>query len=91
MGRKGLDTDAQTLWDQLMALAKHLTPTYEALCAKVLGSDVVFMDETRWRLMDADGSHRWWTWCVASDDAAACSRRRDARSPRPAPSRSRTA
>jgi len=30
-----------------------------------------FMDETHWRLMDTDGSHRWWTWCVASDDAAA--------------------
>ena len=71
MGRKGLDTDAQTLWDQLMALAKHLTPTYEALCEQVLGSDVVFMDETHWRLMDGDGSHRWWTWCVASDEAAA--------------------
>jgi len=71
MGRKGLDTDAQTLWDQLMALAKHLTPTYAALCEQVLGSDVVFMDETHWRLLDGDGSHRWWTWCVASDDAAA--------------------
>jgi transposase len=71
MGRKGLDTDAQTLWDQLMALAKHLTPTYEALCEKALGSDVVFMDETHWRVMDGDGSHRWWTWCVASDEAAA--------------------
>ena len=71
MGRKGLDTDAQTLWDQLMALAKHLSPTYEALCERVLGSDVVFMDETHWRLMDGDGSHRWWTWCVASDEAAA--------------------
>jgi len=71
MGRKGLDVDSQTLWDQLGALARHLTPTYEALCAKVLASDVVFMDETHWRLMDTDGSHRWWTWCVASDDAAA--------------------
>ena len=71
MGRKGLDVDSQTLWDQLGALARHLTPTYEALCAKVLASDVVFMDETHWRLMDTDGSHRWWTWGVASDDAAA--------------------
>jgi transposase len=71
MGRKGLDVDSQTLWDQLGALARHLTPTYEALCRRVLASDVVFMDETHWRLMDADGSHRWWTWCVASEDAAA--------------------
>ncbi len=71
MGRKGLEIDSQTLWDQLGALARHLTPTYRALCAKVLASEVVFMDETHWRLMDGDGSHRWWTWCVASDDAAA--------------------
>jgi transposase len=71
MGRKGLDVDSQTLWDQLGALAGHLTPTHRALCEKVLASDVVFMDETHWRLMDTDGSHRWWTWCVASEDAVA--------------------
>ena len=71
MGRKGLDVDSQTLWDQLGALTRHLMPTYKALCEKVLASDVVFMDETHWRVMDSDGSHRWWTWCVASDDAAA--------------------
>jgi transposase len=71
MGRKGLDVDSQTLWDQLVALARHLTPTYEALCEKVFGSEVVFMDETHWRLMEGDGSQRWWTRCVASDDAAA--------------------
>jgi len=71
MGRKGLAVDSQTLWDQLTALARHLRPTYEALCSRVLGSDVVFMDETHWRLMDGDGSHRWWTWCCANEDAAA--------------------
>jgi transposase len=71
MGRKGLDVDSQTLWDQLGALAKHLHPTYQALCTNVLASEVVFMDETHWRLMDADGSHRWWTWCVAADGAVA--------------------
>ena len=71
MGRKGLAVDSQTLWDQLTALARHVGPTYEALCANVLASDVVFMDETHWRLMDEDGSHRWWTWCCASEDAVA--------------------
>jgi len=71
MGRKCLDIDAQTLGGQLMALATHLTPTYRALCEEVLASDIVFMDETHWRLMDGDGSHRWWTWCVATEDAAA--------------------
>jgi hypothetical protein len=28
------------------------------------------MDEMHWRLMEKGGSHRWWTWCVASEDAA---------------------
>ncbi|MFI5166643.1 MAG: IS66 family transposase [Thermoanaerobaculales bacterium] len=71
MARKGLDTDSQTLWDQQLALAKHLKPTYDALCRKVLASEVAFTDEMFWRMMDSDGSHRWWTWCVASEDAVA--------------------
>jgi len=71
MGRKGLDVDSQTLWDQQLALSRHLTPTYQALCRRVLEAEVVFMDETHWRLMDHDGSHRFWTWCVASDGAVA--------------------
>ena len=71
MSRKGLDVDSQTLWDQEFALFRHLLPTYEALCRRVLEAEVVFMDETHWRLTDRDGSHRYWTWCVASEDAVA--------------------
>jgi len=71
MGRKGLDIDSQTLWDQLLALGWHLKPSYEALCRRVLKAEVVFVDETHWRLMDRGGSHRWWTWCVATEDTAA--------------------
>jgi transposase len=71
MGRKGLDIDSQTLWDQELALYRHLVPTYEALCRKVLEADVAFIDETHWRLADHEGNHRYWTWCVASKDAVA--------------------
>jgi transposase len=71
MGRAGLDVDSQTLWDQIQALAKHLEPTYEALCMKVLESDVVFADETFWRNHEGKDTSRWWTWCVASDEIAA--------------------
>ena len=53
MGRKGLEIDSQTLWDQEFALFRHLLPTYEALCRRVLEAEVVFMDETHWRLTDA--------------------------------------
>jgi len=71
MGRKGLEVDSQTLWDQLLALSRHLQPSYRALCEKVLGAEVVYVDETHWRLMEAGGTARWWAWCVASDEAVA--------------------
>jgi len=71
MERAGLDVDSQTLWDQIEVLARHLEPTYGALCAKVMESDVVYADESRWQMMNRQGSSRWWTWCVASDEIAA--------------------
>ena len=71
MGRAELDVDSQTLWDQIQALARHLEPTYEALCTKVLDSDVVYADETFWRNHENRNTSKWWTWCVASDDIAA--------------------
>jgi transposase len=48
MAREGLVVDSQTLWDQLNALAHHLTPTYEALGHRALTSPVINVDETRW-------------------------------------------
>jgi len=71
MERAGLHVDSQTLWDQIQALAKRLEPTYDALCSKVLDSDVVYADETFWRNHDNSDTSRWWTWCVASDEIAA--------------------
>jgi transposase len=70
MGRAGLHIDSQTLWDQIEALARHLEPTYEALCGKVLEADVVYADETFWRNHEGEDTSRWWTWCVASDEIA---------------------
>jgi len=68
MGRAGLQIDSQTLWDQIDVLAKHLEPTYRALCSRVLESEVVYADESRWQMMSRQGSARWWVWCVASDE-----------------------
>jgi transposase len=70
MGRAGLDVGSQTLWDQIDALARHLEPTYEELCARVLDSDVVYADETSWRNHENKNTSKWWTWCVASNDIA---------------------
>src|SRR5438046_10588942 len=46
MARVGLTVDTQTLWDQLLALSHHLTPTYEALVGDVLTAPVLGADET---------------------------------------------
>ena len=51
MKRDGLKTDSQTLWDQLDALAAHLTPTYETILAHILAQPVIHADETRWPLL----------------------------------------
>jgi len=70
MAREGLTVTSQTLWDQIEALARHLEPSYNALRPRVLGSPVVYADETHWRLMgQEEEKSRWWVWCVASDEA----------------------
>ena len=70
MARSGLVIDSQTLWGQIEKLAQHLQPTYEALCNEALKAGVIFADETRWQMMTKNGSCRWWTWCVVSDEIA---------------------
>jgi len=70
MGRAGLDTDSQTIWDQISVLARYLEPTYRTLCRLVLEHDVIYADETFWRNHENKNTSKWWTWCVASDDIA---------------------
>jgi transposase len=70
MGRADLNTDSQTLWDQINVLARFLEPTYRALCEQVKRNDVVYADETFWRNHENKNTTRWWTWCVASDEIA---------------------
>lgn len=70
MERRDLIVDRQTLWDQLVAAAEHLGPSYAALRRFVLESEQVYADETSWPLLGAqNGSPRWWAWCVARDEA----------------------
>ena len=71
MARAGLTVDTQTLWDQLLALSGHLTPTYEALIADVLAAPVLGADETTWQLMEPGRSKTWWVWAVCRPDAVA--------------------
>ena len=69
MARAGLTVDTQTLWDQLLALSHHLTPTYEALGAEVLAAPVLGADETTWQLMEPGRSKTWWVWALCAPDA----------------------
>ncbi len=71
MDREGLVIDSQTLWNQIEALARHLEPSYKALTKKVLAAPLVYADETHWRLMNSEGTSRWWAWCTASQEAVA--------------------
>lgn len=64
MENQGLTVTTQTLWDQLYALYVLLLPAYLLLQKQILDSDVVFADETTWRLMDKGGSKRWWVWVI---------------------------
>jgi len=70
MARADLTIDTQTLWDQLAALAHHLTPTHDALHAAVLTAPVVGADETRWPLLGQPGATKWHAWALAAPDAA---------------------
>ena len=68
MARAGLTIDTQTLWDQLLALSRHLVPSYEALHRFVLEARVIGADETTWPLLEKGGSKRWYAWSAARED-----------------------
>jgi len=69
MARQGLVIDSQTLWDQILALSRHLLPSYEALCRYVRSQPVIGADETTWRLMETGKTSKWWVWTLSCADA----------------------
>lgn len=71
MEREGLRIDSQTLFDQLNVAARHLAPTYEALCRQPLTEPLVHADETHWRLLNGQEVKRWWVWATAGETAIA--------------------
>lgn len=70
MEREGLDVDANTLWDQIDALAAHLKPTYDALRAYILRKPLLHADETPWYLLKGRPAKKHYMWCVAVESAA---------------------
>lgn len=71
MARQGLNVSSQTLWDQQAALAKHLEPTWKALCGEALSEDVLNVDETGWRMMGSKSNPKWALFGLTSPRVAA--------------------
>ena len=69
MSRSGLTVTSQTLWDQILALSRHLKPSYVALRELVLEDAVVGMDETPWRLLAKGKTKKWWVWSLCCPEA----------------------
>ena len=69
MARAGLRVTSQTLWDQILALSRHLAPSHEALRPFVLEDTVVGMDETPWRLLAKGKTKKWWVWSLCRPEA----------------------
>lgn len=67
----GLTIDSQTLWDQINALARILSPVHDALQAAVLSAPVIGADETHWKLLGyktpSGKSKRWQVWAITSE------------------------
>ena len=71
MARQGLAVTSQTLWDQHAALAKHLEPTWKALCEAVLAQSVLHVDETSWRMMGSKSNSKWTLFGMTAPGLAA--------------------
>ena len=73
LAQQGLVIDSQTLWDQINALARILSPVHDALQATVLAEPVIGADETHWKLLgykSAGGkTKRWQVWAITSSGA----------------------
>lgn len=68
MKRWGLDVSSQTLWDQLSALHQRLRPCYDALYERVMADDVIGLDQTGWKRLNAKGATPWQMWCLTTED-----------------------
>ena len=75
MAREGLETTAQTLWDQIDAAGEKLQPTYERIRDFVLSHEVLGADETHWKMLGSNGGaheqSRWQAWVTAAPTAVA--------------------
>ena len=67
MGEMGLQVRSQTLWNQLERLYVLLLPNYLALQTRILQSELIYADETHWKMIKKGGSKRWWVWLMSDE------------------------
>lgn len=71
----GLTVTAQTLWDQVDALAELLAPTFQAILASLREAKVLGADETSWPLLanqkGAKGKKSYQVWAMTDGDLVA--------------------
>ena len=56
---------AQTLWDQVDAIARQLEPAAKALLQAALAEPVIGLDQTGWKRLDGAGKP-WQMWCITT-------------------------
>jgi len=68
MGGEGLEVDSQTLWDQVLALARKLEPAYDALLQDAIRQAVLGFDETRWEVLTKGSASKksWTMWQLST-------------------------
>ena len=66
MGREGLVIDSQTLWDQVNALAKMLSPAHVRLREVILAEEIIGMDQSPWKVLGHSKSWQMWTLTTMS-------------------------
>jgi transposase len=66
MAHYGLDVTSQTLWDQCSAVTELLTPTYDAIFARLRAGPVIGLDQTSWPDLEDKSLPPWQMWCFTA-------------------------
>lgn len=66
MAQHGLVATSQALWDQLLALALRLEPTWEAIRLDILAKPVLGVDTTGWPNLEDRAAKKWQMWCLTA-------------------------
>ena len=66
MAQHDLVVTSQALWDQLLALALRLEPTWEAIREDILAQPVLGLDTTGWPNLEDRAAKKWQMWCLTA-------------------------